>query len=92
MPDMIRPNRNPRRAYTGDGREIPSMTLANMRRLSVAPVFAVCEATGCGHQADLDVSALPDELPVPDVALRLRCSACGRKRIKAVPAWHLRGR
>jgi hypothetical protein len=30
---------------------------------------------------------MPDDLPVPDVALRLRCSACGSKRIFTRPNW-----
>ena len=88
---MTRPGRNPRRAYDHEGREIPPMTLASMRARGVTHVFAACEAHGCGHEGTVDVSSLPDELPVPDVALRMRCSACGRKRIKTVPAWHLRG-
>jgi hypothetical protein len=34
------------------------------------------------HEAVIDVSKLPLDLPCPDVALRLRCSACGSKRIR----------
>jgi Mn-containing catalase len=30
---------------------------------------------------------LPDDFPVPDVALRLRCSTCGSRNVKTVPAW-----
>jgi hypothetical protein len=78
---MTKPGRNPHRAYTEDEREIAPMTLGNMRGLGVARVFATCKASGCGHEADLDVSALPDELPVPEVALHLRCSACTASRI-----------
>ena len=88
---MTRPGRNPRRAYDAEGNEIPPMLLGSMRARGVTHVFAACEAHACGHEATVDVSTLPGELPVPDVALRMRCSACGRKQIKTVPAWHLRG-
>jgi len=80
-------NRNPRRAYDGQGNEIPPMTLGNMREHGIRTVDAYCEATGCGHMAVLNVDALPDELPVPDVSLRLRCSRCGSRKIHTRPNW-----
>ena len=70
--------RNPRRAYDGHGREIEPMTLANMRAMGVHSIDAACE--DCRHEATVNVDALPDHLYVPDVALRLRCSACGSKQ------------
>jgi hypothetical protein len=42
----------------------------------------------CGHAADLNVDALAETVAVPDVGRRLRCSACGGKRINTRPAWH----
>jgi hypothetical protein len=30
----------------------------------------------------VDVTGFPDDYPVPDVALKLRCSACGSKQIR----------
>jgi hypothetical protein len=45
------------------------------------------ECLRCQHEATVNVDALPDDLPVPDVALRLRCSACGSKRIMTRPNW-----
>lgn len=77
--------RNPRRAYDREGREIQPMTLANMRSLGARSVLASCEK--CHHEATMPVDELPGELPVPDVALRLRCSRCGAKAIKTVPGW-----
>ena len=56
------------------------MTLANMREHGVGSVEATCEA--CQHEATVNVESLPDHVYVPDVALKLRCSACGSKRIK----------
>ena len=75
--------RNPRRAYDKDGREIPPMTVANVRSLGCKTVEAFCEAMGCGHSAvvELDPLGLPGDFPAPDIALRLRCSRCGSKRV-----------
>ncbi len=66
------------------------MPLSNMREHGVRSVDATCQ--DCKHEATVNVDGLPDELPVPDVALRLRCSACGSKRIVTRPNWreHLR--
>ena len=35
----------------------------------------------------VNVDGLPDDVPVPDVALRLRCSACGSRNVKTQPEW-----
>jgi hypothetical protein len=74
---VTRPPRNPRRAYDADGREIPPMDLANMREYGVRSVEASCVGIGCGHEASVNVDYLPEHVLVPDVALRLRSSACG---------------
>lgn len=63
------------------------MTLDNMRSLGVRSVDAICEETLCGHAATLNVDGLPDEFPVADVALRLRCSRCGSKAVSSRPNW-----
>jgi hypothetical protein len=64
----------------------PPMTLANMRANGVRAVTAQCEA--CNHQADVSVDAMPENVHVPQVARRLRCSQCGGKTISTRPAWH----
>ena len=79
--------RNPRRAYDGQGNEIQPMDLASMRTHGPRAVNATCLNPGCGHEALINVDSLPDDLPVPDVALRLRCSACGSRQIKTMPDW-----
>src|SRR4051794_27847773 len=61
------------------------MTLGNMRAMGVRSMDATCE--DCRHEATVNVDALPDHLYVPDVALRMRCSACGSKRIITRPDW-----
>jgi hypothetical protein len=30
---------------------------------------------------------LPHDGPVPDMVLRLRCSACGSKNVETIPDW-----
>ena len=41
----------------------------------------------CNHEALIPIETLrPDEF-VPDIALRLRCTACGDKRIETYPDW-----
>ena len=64
------------------------MTLANMRATGVRAVSATCEA--CSHSADVNVNvdALPETVTVPKAGQRLRCSACGGKRVLTRPAWH----
>ena len=84
---MTRPARNPRRAYDHDGREIPPMSLRNMREHGVRSVAALCQQASCGHSGSINVDELPDAFAVPDVALRLRCSRCGSRQVKTIPAW-----
>lgn len=76
-----------RRALDSSGQPIPPMTLANMRSLGISSVDAICGETLCGHSGRLDVDALPDDSPVPDMALRLRCSRCGSKAVSTRPTW-----
>lgn len=80
-------SRNPRRAYHSDGQEIPPMTLGNLRAQGIRAVDAFCQAISCGHEATLDVAGLPDDVAVPDVALRLRCTHCGGRDIRTRPDW-----
>jgi hypothetical protein len=77
--------RNTRRAFDAEGREIAPMPLSNMREHGVRSVDGTCE--DCKHEAIINVDSLPDGLYVPDVALRLRCSACGSKNIATRPDW-----
>ena len=84
---MTRPPRNPRRAYDADGNEIRPMSLGNMREHGVRSVAAHCQDASCGYSASINVDDLPDDFPVPDVSLRLRCSACGSRNVKTQPDW-----
>ncbi len=87
MNPLTRSPHNPRRAYDRNGREIPPMTLATMREHGVRSVAAEGQKIGCGHAGSVNVDHLPGDFPVPDVALRLRCSACGSPNVKIILDW-----
>ena len=70
---------NPRRAYDKDGNEIEPATVASTRAHGYRTVVAFCDP--CGHDAVVSLDLFPDDLPIPDIALKVRCSACGSKRI-----------
>jgi len=63
------------------------MTLANRREHGIRSVEASCQEIGCGHAGSVNIDQLPGNIPVPDVALRLRCSSCGSKNVKTIPDW-----
>jgi hypothetical protein len=65
------------------------MTLSNMRHNGVRAVIATCLARECQHKADAVVDQLGDDVFVPNVGLRMVCSACGGRRVETRPAWHL---
>ncbi|SEP21120.1 hypothetical protein SAMN04487843_108186 [Methylobacterium sp. ap11] len=75
----MRRGRNPRWAYDEDGREIAPPTVAKCRAQGETTIAAHCH--DCRHQAIVATDRFPPDLPIPDIALRLRCSACGGKRI-----------
>jgi hypothetical protein len=58
-----------------------------MREHGVRAVLATCQESSCGHAGSVNVDHLPDDFPVPDVSLRLRCSACGSRNVKTQPDW-----
>lgn len=71
---------NPRH-YSG-----PPMDLANMRQNGVRSLLAWC--LDCGHEATVNVDHLPGHLAVPSFAERMKCSACGSRKISVRPAWN----
>jgi hypothetical protein len=54
------------------------MTLGNMPSHGVPSTDATCRA--CQHEATVFVDALPNDLLVPDVTLKMECSNCGPLR------------
>ena len=79
---MSKPNRNPRRAYDEHGKEIQPVTVGQLLADGYKTAMAYCEAGGCHHGAAVPLEGWSLDLPVPDMALKLRCSKCGRRRIK----------
>ena len=61
------------------------MTLGQMRAFGVRSAWAECD--NCQHETLVNVDGMADTLYVPDVALKLRCSKCGSKRITTRPNW-----
>jgi hypothetical protein len=74
-----------RRARDRDGSIVEPMTLANMRENGVWSISATCET--CHHEAVLSADQWPPDMPVPDIGLKLRCSACGSREIATRPNW-----
>lgn len=60
------------------------MTLGDMRAKGIRSVYVDC---GCNRAAMVNVDHLPDILPVPSVRLGLRCSECGERPERTMPAW-----
>jgi hypothetical protein len=79
--------RNPRRSYDAEGREIEPATIANARQNGARGLLADC--SGCNRSVPIPFAGLPDDAYVPDVALRLTCSACGARgdKIRTWPDW-----
>ena len=70
---------NPRRAYDAKGNEIPPATVASTGAMGVRAVTVFCDP--CGHYAVVPLGHFLDALAISDFALKVRCSACGSKRI-----------
>lgn len=75
------PRRNPRRSYDEAGREIVPPTVGSARARAQGETTIAAHCHDCRHHAIVSTDRLPADLPIPDIALRLRCSACGGKRI-----------
>jgi hypothetical protein len=67
------------RSLSAVGLQTPWMTLGQMRKNGGRMVEATCLA--CGHRDAVIVDSLPDEMPIPYVADKLRCSECRSKKI-----------
>ena len=65
------------------------MTLGNMRANGVRAVIATCLNRERRHKADSSSTSSAMTLFVPDVGRRMRCSACGERKIESRPACHL---
>ncbi|PVE24915.1 hypothetical protein DC522_08320 [Microvirga sp. KLBC 81] len=61
------------------------MDLASMREYGARSVEATCQTLGCGQEAIVNMDGRPDEISVPDIGLKLKCSRCGSRDIKIIP-------
>jgi hypothetical protein len=61
------------------------MTLGNMRRNGVRGLYVTCGS--CGRHTEVNVDAWPDDVPVPSLGPRMRCTACGKLGATAIPNW-----
>src|SRR4029453_15847593 len=66
---------------------IPPATMANIREQGINTLWATCQRIGCGHEAKFDAPRLPDDIPMPDVGLRLGCSKCGGRNVYTMADW-----
>jgi hypothetical protein len=55
-----------------------------LRSLGVTKVMAYCK---CGHEATIDVSDLADDVYVPEIKNRRRCTKCGERPMEIRPDW-----
>ena len=64
---------------------------ANLSDLETERVDVFCWCNRCGHNAVVPIENLIGLLgpaqPVPEVGVRMRCSACGAKDVAARPSW-----
>ena len=42
---------------------------------------------GLNLKSKVDATLFPDDMPVPDVGLRLRCSRCGGRNVYTMADW-----
>jgi ribosomal protein L44E len=73
----MRPGRNSRRAYDRNGNMQKPETVGSSRALGHRRAEVWCHT--CHHHAEISMDGLPDDLPIPDICLRYRCSSCGGK-------------
>jgi hypothetical protein len=50
-------------------------------------VFVVCGNPDCPHNAEVDVSRLPDEVTFGDLQPRMVCSVCDHRGADVGPLW-----
>ena len=62
--------------------------LANMRTHGRKHVFLVCGNPDCHHNAELDISGLPDDVTFNDLQPRMVCTVCNHRRADVSPSWH----
>jgi hypothetical protein len=63
------------------------MHLGNMLRQGVRGLAVYCLNHACQHRTVLNVDDYADEIEVPSLSLRMKCSKCGGRRVDVRPNW-----
>jgi hypothetical protein len=61
--------------------------LANMRTHGRNHVFVNCGNPDCYHNAELDVSGLPDNVTFGELQRRMLCTVCDHRGADVSPSW-----
>jgi len=61
--------------------------LANMRTRGRRHVFVNCGNPDCYHNAELDVSGLPDNVTFGELQRRMLCTVCDHRCADVGPSW-----
>ena len=61
--------------------------LANMRTHGRRHVFVNCGNPDCYHNAELDVSGLPDNVTFGELQRRMLCTVCDHRGADVGPSW-----
>jgi len=64
-----------------------AVPLANMRSLGRNRVFVCCSNPDCHHNAEIDVSGLPDDVTFGDLQPRMLCTVCNHRGADVSPSW-----
>lgn len=68
-----------RRAYDAEGRPVQPATVGSEMGQGYRLAEVWCEP--CCRHVEVDISGLPTDLAIPDIALRYRCSVCGGRHL-----------
>jgi hypothetical protein len=58
-----------------------------MRSLGRTHVFVNCGNPDCFHNAELDVSRMPDDMTFNDLQPRMLCTVCDHRGADVGPSW-----
>jgi hypothetical protein len=86
----VRPYSKGQKNDFGDAEAIAEAVQRPSAARSALSFIPWCLSRGCNHFRILDVSAYPDDVPVPSFGPRLRCERCGHLGADARPNWQER--
>jgi hypothetical protein len=74
---MVKAGRSPRRGYNADGTMIQPATVGQQLAFGYRMARVFCHAVGCHADWTVPLDRFSPDLPLPDIALHLRCIQCG---------------